>query len=532
MKKLTKVNECVNESVNEGVDKLNNIHEKKDIKKKKKEIETDIKKKEEEENCLVCAGNIEILSSSKCKHGVCHVCEYKNRFLYKKKTCMICRSENEVVFFTQKEFLFSDQDEFKLEGKYVDRKLGIVFENQNIQEETLRLLENCCQICETIFSTFNKLAVHVKSKHKLLYCYVCYKNKKKFVKELTLYKPEELLSHQSVQKDSFFHGHPMCKFCLGGRFYSNEELLLHVRDLHERCHICDKNEFILNGYFKNYEHVFTHFKTKHHVCESPECLEKKFVVFKQDVDLKLHDLKEHNKNTKKGKLILGCEPKYNQIKTEKQKQKQKQSKDENEGEDNDKVRRFLERAKLYLKHNYNNIQNFLELNEQYQNKNFTSAKLFQKYKLLFKDQSDSDILILIQDFAESLTTSNPLYNDLINLSNTLYSKMNFDSKFPVLGKSNFISNDFWVEKKSKTNKNILSCDDSFPVLKKKITHTVTPVQNNNYSSTNDYKLLTNDKKECESKPFDLSDYLNSIISLSSESRNNFLIKVPRTKSKK
>jgi hypothetical protein len=43
-----------------------------------------------------------------------------------------------------------------------------------------------------------------------------------------------------------------------------------------------------NEYYENYASLETHFKGSHFLCNEKECLEKKFVVFQNDIDLKAH----------------------------------------------------------------------------------------------------------------------------------------------------------------------------------------------------------------------------------------------------
>ena len=56
-------------------------------------------------------------------------------------------------------------------------------------------------------------------------------------------------------------------------------------------------------YYENYNYLEKHFDQDHYLCKERECLEKKFVVFDSDIDMRAHDTKEHPSKVKKGKSI-------------------------------------------------------------------------------------------------------------------------------------------------------------------------------------------------------------------------------------
>lgn len=129
---------------------------------------------------------------------------------------------------------------------------------------------------------------------------LCTRNKKVFTHEHELFTHAELRKHEKHGDDvpgaldqSGFRGHPECGFCRQ-RFYGDDELYAHCRDRHERCHICDRlSTTRQHQYYIDYSALESHFQTDHYLCLDKECLEKKFVVFESQMDLKAHQLESH-----------------------------------------------------------------------------------------------------------------------------------------------------------------------------------------------------------------------------------------------
>src|SRR6202012_4617339 len=76
-------------------------------------------------------------------------------------------------------------------------------------------------------------------------------------------------------------------------FYGDDELFVHCREKHERCHICDRRTPGRPHYYLNYNTLEEHFRKDHFLCPDKECLEKKFVVFDSELDFKAHKLEAH-----------------------------------------------------------------------------------------------------------------------------------------------------------------------------------------------------------------------------------------------
>ncbi|KAF1355438.1 hypothetical protein BDV97DRAFT_345551 [Delphinella strobiligena] len=255
----------------------------------------------EAEVCFICASPVVHNSVAPCNHRTCHICSLRLRALYKTKACAHCRTEAQEVIFTdnaEKRY----QDFTDTDFSQSDNNLGIHYESTEIFEDTVLLLRYNCPdpSCDVACLGWPDLHRHVKSVHHKAMCDLCTRNKKVFTHEHELFTPPELRKHEKYGDDnpgavdqSGFKGHPECGFCRQ-RFYGDDELFAHCRDRHERCHICDRR----NGgrqpqYYLDYNALELHFRKDHFMCPDQECLEKKFVVFDSEMDLKAHQLEAH-----------------------------------------------------------------------------------------------------------------------------------------------------------------------------------------------------------------------------------------------
>lgn len=156
--------------------------------------------------------------------------------------------------------------------------------------------------CDVACLSWPDLHRHVKSVHQRWMCDLCTRNKKVFTHEHDLFTQNELRKHEKFGDDNpgavdqtGFKGHPECGFCRQ-RFYGDDELFVHCRDRHERCHLCDRRNQGTGRqpqYYVDYNSLEQHFRKDHFVCPDRECLEKKFVVFESEMDLKAHQIESH-----------------------------------------------------------------------------------------------------------------------------------------------------------------------------------------------------------------------------------------------
>ncbi|TLD39201.1 Zinc finger RING-type protein [Venturia nashicola] len=258
---------------------------------------------EDAEVCFICASPVIHQAVSPCNHRTCHICALRLRALYKSKACAHCRSTSEYVIFTDdpdKRY----EDFRPADYSQTDQALGIRYGSQEIFEDTVLLLRYNCPDgeCDVACLSWPDLHRHVKSAHQRLMCDLCTRNKKVFTHEHDLFAQNDLRKHEKFGDDNpgavdqtGFKGHPECGFCRQ-RFYGDDELFVHCRDRHERCHICDRRNQGTGRqpqYYVDYNSLEQHFRKDHFQCPDRECLEKKFVVFDSEMDLKAHQIEAH-----------------------------------------------------------------------------------------------------------------------------------------------------------------------------------------------------------------------------------------------
>lgn len=255
---------------------------------------------DDDEVCFICANPIQHHSVAPCNHTTCHICSLRLRALYKNKHCAHCRTSAPFVIFTDdpsKPFeAYTDAD-----ISSADENIGIRYTDENIVGDTVLLLRyNCPDLsCDFAGLGWPDLHRHVRSVHNNKMCDLCTRNKKVFTHEHELFTDKALHKHMAHGDDrpgdvaqTGFKGHPLCGFC-GERFYDDDKLYEHCRNKHERCFLCDQRDSRTPHYYRDYNALEKHFQSDHFLCLDRECLEKKFVVFASEMDLKAHQLSEH-----------------------------------------------------------------------------------------------------------------------------------------------------------------------------------------------------------------------------------------------
>nr|XP_019011646.1 uncharacterized protein I206_03749 [Kwoniella pini CBS 10737]OCF50427.1 hypothetical protein I206_03749 [Kwoniella pini CBS 10737] len=299
--------------------------------------------------CFICAEPITFWSVGICGHRTCHVCAVRLRTFYKKTDCTFCKTPLPSLLFSRSPSTpFPSEHHItpsppnviadaqaKIEslpkGKkwdegithpgsldvaafpYGDDILSVVFEDEDMMDATLLLLRFNCpyQDCPYQGTNWQSLEKHTLATHGLMICTLCRSTLSRFAHEQGLYPPHLISLHDPSKLKrgqrpprprgseielvkSWDAPHPLCEFCHQS-FFGPDELFKHMRADHEECHVCrglgDKDV-----YFQNYNALEKHFNQDHFPCQQPICLEKKFVVFGTEMDLKAHTITEHSES--------------------------------------------------------------------------------------------------------------------------------------------------------------------------------------------------------------------------------------------
>lgn len=408
-----------------------------------------------DEYCTICTEKLEHIGIYECNHVVCHTCCFRQLKLLDKKSCIICRHEysgEKLPIITGKIHTLN-YNEIK---HFYATSHGLNFETKEDKEIVVKLLEYNCKVCGYCFDSFHKLSLHLTNEHQKYYCLICSNFKKVFKCELPIYDSMNELRKHKNRGELGFKGHPKCSFCENKYFYSEDELKIHLREKHEKCHICEKQQIV--KYFKDYNHLFEHFKTDHYVCTMQSCLDTKFVVFADEILLKAHMKEAHciNLNLRSNLLTF----------------KLPNAKDQHDTEDSDvdsreiKRLRFEERARHYLDYNQDDFNRFMQLNKDFKSYKISAGELIGYYQSLFIEQDNHELSLLLQEFIE-LIPNNKSRSNLNKEYSEFFKDLKYNELFPVLGGEPSIieKNAIWLNKgKKKYQSSSSSLNEKFPTL--------------------------------------------------------------------
>jgi len=259
--------------------------------------------------CLVCCEEFDevtrFMAFGKCNHlGVCSLCYLRLRVLLKDMNCCLCKTTMDTVMVEPLHQVrpfehYEIWDENAGPDKVYDETSRMFLPKDYYRNFTTKLQEfRCRQGCSKggdmlKFGSMRKMEDHYRDNHQKYLCHTCLAYKKVFLAEQQLFSKAHLSVHigKGDPAQGFF-GHPRCEFCRC-RFYDKEHLYTHLTRDHYSCHLCERAGTSQNRYYKDYADVEDHFRAEHFLCDQPRCLEKKFVVFDNDIDLKAHQAKEH-----------------------------------------------------------------------------------------------------------------------------------------------------------------------------------------------------------------------------------------------
>ena len=233
---------------------------------------------EGDHTCIICCDPFTFHAVGSCSHrGICHTCCLRMRVFDKQKYCPQCRAEWPKVIFT-KDSTTKEFSDFNTRNFSFDRQNGILYEDIDLFKSVQELFKYKCKLCKFTARNWNGLKEHTRKAHDRLYCEQCVGHLSKFAHEFALYTKKELQKHRRQGDDMSFKGHAFCKFC-NAYFFGPDQLYDHLKKNHFSCHLCE-NDGIKDVYFSDYPGLEEHFREEHFMCEDPECLEKKFVVFR------------------------------------------------------------------------------------------------------------------------------------------------------------------------------------------------------------------------------------------------------------
>ncbi|AAS53070.1 AER391Cp [Eremothecium gossypii ATCC 10895] len=404
-----------------------------------------------EMTCLICADTLRYVALSPCNHTTCHKCAFRQRALYEKKACLVCRTEHEYLIFTDQikaeHARFGPRDIVAVDDRY-----GIQFTSLNAESVTLSLLKYNCpygDVPEFDLDSFKNYNEHLKNEHKRSICTICARHRKQFPAEMKTLTPNQLKIHNTIGDSKGFTGHPLCGFCSGKRFYSDDELYIHMRERHEKCHICDQVDSTQPQYFKDYDQLFEHFKHSHYICAVRSCLDSKFVVFADDLDLQAHMLKEHpnimgNKSTisltagrrYRSELSSGFTPNVSRAVHETSSSNAlalgpSVSPVATAESPEMKRKRLEERARHYLNYSQSEMKLFEQINNDYNNNVISATSVQRRYDQLFRNP-EADTHLLLRNFADTFPEGSLKYKELNAIYQAEQEKRERQAKFPSL----------------------------------------------------------------------------------------------------
>eukprot|EP01036_Dinobryon_divergens_P030800 gene30800-40099_t len=180
--------------------------------------------------------------------------------------------------------------------EYILDEHSQIFFPKDYYSEKVQSLRLCkCSICPQTRRDLKALRGHVRDEHNMQLCALCIEHKQVFPAEQRVYTQKEYDTHLRSGDGDGSKGHPNCEFCKK-RFYDSNALFFHLSKEHYTCHICDKQDSGSSTryrYYGQYKDLESHFRRDHFICEEKICLEKKFIVFGNEIDFAAHNRNFH-----------------------------------------------------------------------------------------------------------------------------------------------------------------------------------------------------------------------------------------------
>jgi hypothetical protein len=269
----------------------------------------------------VCEPHTSNLAFGRCNHtGVCSICFARMRGVLRDSACPICKADLDVVLCSASvtdfraieiwgqdagpEYSFDEKTKMFFPKKYYREQVSSNIDEANhlflhllvcsfhsLMSQITSLWTPRCSLCGQTRRDPESLRKHIMNEHNMMMCLLCIENLHCFPSEFKVYKSVDYERHVRFGDDQGSEGHPSCEFCKK-RYFDKTALFIHLHKDHFTCHICEKDG-IYYKYYDNYSCLENHFRREHCLCEEPSCLEKKFVVFTNEIDLASHKRQWH-----------------------------------------------------------------------------------------------------------------------------------------------------------------------------------------------------------------------------------------------
>eukprot|EP01038_Epipyxis_sp_PR26KG_P014322 gene14322-19211_t len=252
-------------------------------------------------DCIICAYPIDgverMVGFGSCNHdNICSICYYRMRSIQKNLSCPNCKTELDVIICTDpvNPKRFHDYDNWgnSIGSDFIfDEKSRMYFAHVYHSSKIVPLNSIKCLICSATRRDIKSLRGHLSNEHNLTLCGLCIDHKQSFFCEFKCYTQNDYDKHLRSGDSDGSKGHPQCLFCRQ-RYYDVSMLFHHLTKDHYSCFICERNGLKFK-YYNAYNELESHFRKSHFICEEKLCLDKRFIVFKNEIDLMSHQRQWH-----------------------------------------------------------------------------------------------------------------------------------------------------------------------------------------------------------------------------------------------
>ena len=244
-------------------------------------------------DCSLCFEPLKFFAVGSCGHNsVCWLCSLRLRWVMNDLSCPLCKEQMLTVTICA-----SGQ---RPPSGNLPSTHGVSFADERLSKACHRLLSYACVFCSDsdpsfVFKSLRDLQTHLKRDHGRSFCGICLDHRQSFICEQYLYRIEDLERHKregDLDREPPIDAHPICEFCKGERFFTEDELREHMRKTHFACAVCDYLGW-RNEYFTDYDALNAHFHESHYPCLEDDCVQNRFVVFPDEDALRVHQIESH-----------------------------------------------------------------------------------------------------------------------------------------------------------------------------------------------------------------------------------------------